>query len=397
MEKLMASTSYIAEIGFVDTLSSEIEVQVVGSETGLKKLYAEWRELQIGHGRFPFTDANLIEAWWNTQGKQNNEKLHIFTLRHQGRLIALAPLAVVKRHGIRFLQWAGGDLFDYCDSIAQDEAVNALLWRSVQTAGGFDVALLRSVYPDTSTHQFMSRFAKRLRTSTTYAVTVNGASSHGWKERLLKSKFRQKARKLESRGPVQFEVVTHGTVPNAVLSALVRQKSEWAAQRGKFGLFDDPAKADVVLRGIVAALAAAGTLHLSWLRCGDDIIAVQLACVRDLKLYLYMPSYELSWSNLSPGQYLLSKILEWSTNNGLEEVDFLRGGDDYKASVADIRRTFGDFAFAGSVMGRIVVTAMCGLHSVYASLPSALQKVARGVLREGVAHGKKERSTTRLR
>jgi len=378
MIERMTSMPYIAEVEFRNSLSSEIDVQVVRSWDGLKEIYNEWQELQSACGRFPFTDLNLVEVWWNTQGKQNGEKLHIVTLRHNGRLVALAPLTVVKKCGIRFLQWAGGDLFDYCDSIAQDEAANTSLWKSVQALGGFDVAHIRIVHPETSTHQLMSQFAKRLRTSTTYAVTIDSTANPGWKERLLKSKFRQKARKLESKGPVQFEVVTEGAIPDAVLSALIRQKTEWAVQRGKSGLFDDPSKADTVLRGFAAALAKGSMLHLSWLSCGSDIIAVQLGCMRDLKLYLYMPSYDLSWSNLSPGQYLLARILEWATNNGLTEVDFLRGGDDYKAGVADVQRTFGDFVFAGSSLGKIVVPAICGLRSVYASLPPALQKVARG-------------------
>jgi len=370
------------------SFSPEIDFLIVRSEDGLRALYNEWQELQSACGKFPFTDPRVVQAWWHIQGEQNGEKLHIVTGRHRGQLVAVAPLAVVRKRGVRLLRWAGSDMFDYCDSITQNDAVNASLWRSVQTGGGFDVALLKSVHPETSTHRLLSRFAKQLRRTTTYAITVNGTSDSGWKKKLVKSKYRQKLRKLESKGPIQFEVVTGSMVPDAVFSTLMRQKTEWAVQRGKAGIFDDPPAADAIVRGIATALSKAGTLHFSWLKCGNDIIATQLGCMLNHKLYLYIPSYDLSWSTFSPGQHLFVKILEWATHNGLAEVDLLRGEDAYKADAADIQRSFSDFIFAGSISGQIVELVIRYLYSAHTSLPSVLQEAVHRSLkaqRQGVA------------
>lgn len=345
--------SSISEFGSRSLAASEIATQVVDTGEGLTALLGEWRALQALHGRYPFTDATMVNAWWRIRGETDGERLHIVTCRCNGTLVAVAPLSITRKHGLRFLRWAGGDMFDYCDSLAISDSVNRSLWNLVRRLGRFDVALLKTVRPDTSTHRVLSAFARPARTSMTHAICFSDNGNAAWREQGKRSRFRRALRKLEERGPIRFEVVRDGPIPEAPFAALIQQKTAWAARRRKVGLFDNPHAAALMLRGIAESLAAGGNLHLSWMQCGDDIIAVHLGCVFEKRLYYYMPSYDLEWSDFSPGNYLLVKLAEWADSNGLDEMDFLRGGDAYKEKFANTSRELSDFTFPGSVIGYI--------------------------------------------
>jgi CelD/BcsL family acetyltransferase involved in cellulose biosynthesis len=347
----MAMVSLTSEINSRDVAARDVVTEVVDSGRALARILNEWQELQTSHGNYPFTDATMIEAWWRIRGEKSGERLHVVTSRRNGSLVAVAPLSITKRHGLRFLRWAGGDMFDYCDTLAIGDAANRDLWDSVRRTGGYDVALLKTVRPETSTHRVLSSFARQVRTSMTHAIILNDASNVSWRAQGARSRFRRTVRKLEERGAVRFEVVRGGSIPEAPFAALIRQKAAWAARRDKVGLFDDPESAALILRGIAESLAWTGNLHLSWMQCGDHIIAAHLGCVFGNKLYYYMPSYDMEWSDFSPGHYLLVKLTEWADAHGLDELDFLRGGDAYKEKFANVSRELGDFTFAGSFIG----------------------------------------------
>jgi CelD/BcsL family acetyltransferase involved in cellulose biosynthesis len=328
-----------------------LDVAVVQSAAGFSTLVDEWRDLQAAYGTYVFTDPTLVDVWWRLRGEPRGETLHIVTARQEGRLVALAPLAVSRRAGLRYLRRAGTDVFDYCDALISDEVSAAALWRAVRRSGGHDLALLKTIRSGSSTYRVLEQSGTPFRSAPTFQATL-GETSAAWRQWNTGSKSRRRAHELEKRG-VRYEVVRAGPVPERVFAALVAQKAAWAAQQTKPGLFDDAEAAALILRGIAEAFARMGVLHLSWLECGETIIAVHLGCVYRSRFYYYMPSYDLAWAKLSPGKQLLAANLGWSAAHGLSEFDLLRGGDAYKTDVADQQRDTGDFLIAGSFGGHL--------------------------------------------
>ncbi|WP_431311101.1 GNAT family N-acetyltransferase [Methylobacterium nigriterrae] len=294
----------------------------------------------------------MVEAWWRLRGELAGEMLHVITARRAGRLVAVAPLAVTWRYGLRFLRWVGSDVFDYCDILAADERASSALWRAIHRCGGFDLALIKTVQAGTATNRWLAQSAKHVRSTPTFAVRLSELHSAPWLRWSSDARFRKKTRRLVQKG-VRYEVLRAGPVPERVFTALISQKTAWAARQKRVGLCNDPEAAGVILRGIAEGFARAGVLHLSWLECDEGIIAVHLGCVHAGRLYYFMKSYDAAWSPLSPGAHLLAANLVWSAAHGLNEVDFLRGSEGYKAKIANVRRSPGDFLFAGSLLGRL--------------------------------------------
>src|SRR5689334_21603407 len=105
-----------------------MEVQTIQCESRLDTALTEWRALHLEYGQSPFTDPAFFTAWWDIYGRSDKRALHITTGRSGGRHVALAPLVVVRRYGVRFLEWAATNVFDYQDTLFASHADKQLFW-----------------------------------------------------------------------------------------------------------------------------------------------------------------------------------------------------------------------------------------------------------------------------
>ncbi len=288
------------------------------------------------------------------------------TGRSQGRLVALAPLVVVRQYGVRFLGWAGGNTFDYNDTLLDDRADSEGLWCAIRTSGRYDVAFIRGVRNDCSCYDALARFGHPSRRIATYRIDMAWASGEAWMaealSRLRRQLLRRKQRRIESKGVLRFKVRRSGPVPAAVLDALVRQKTAWALRQGGSGLFDDPLGAASLLRQMAEIAEQLGYLHLSWLDCDEEIVAVHLGFMHRNVLHYYMPSYDENWAQYSPGSLLLVHLVRWCIDNKASSLDFIRGDNSYKCAYANARVELTDFSFPGCLRGRLAELAFRKLY-----------------------------------
>ena len=334
-----------------------MNIQFLSSEEQVKALFDEWRALQSRVGRTLFTEPAFFSAWWDTHGRSSRRSLCVTTGRSQGRLVALAPLVVVRRYGLRFLEWAGANVFDYSDTLLDDHADRGLFWHAIQTSRRYDVALIRGVHGGLDCHSALTQFGHPARRSTVYRVDIAWTSGETWMAEALSPSSRQllrrKQRRIQRQGEFSFRVHRSGSIPSAVLNALVEQKIAWASRHGKPGLFDDPLSAASLLQRLAEIANQTGTLHLSWLCCGDEILAVHLGFIHRNVLHYYMPSYDARWSQQSPGSLLIVHLITWCIENGVSTLDFMRGDDAYKSAYANSRAELIDFSFPGSLTGKL--------------------------------------------
>jgi CelD/BcsL family acetyltransferase involved in cellulose biosynthesis len=206
--------------------------QTISSEEQVRDLFEEWRALQSRAGRCFFTDPAFFAAWWDTHGRSSKRTLHVTIGREQGRLVALAPLVVMRRYGLRFLEWAGANVFDYSDTLLDSPADAELLWRAIRSSGRYDIGFIRGVRVDSSCSDAVARFGHPSRRITVYRLDMAWTSKEAWMAEALSKPRRQHLRRkqqhLEREGVLGFRVHRSGPVPAAVLDALVQQKAAWA-------------------------------------------------------------------------------------------------------------------------------------------------------------------------
>ncbi len=157
-----------------------MEVDIISSENVLAAVTDEWKCLQVSAARFPFADPAAFSAWWQIRGRQGGRKLHVAAARQDGRLVALAPLVVTRRWGMRVLEWGGSEIFDYCDTLVADPSFCEPLWNTVRRSGLYDFGLLRDVHPRATCNGPLAAFARRTRHSRVEEIRFEWRSGDTW-------------------------------------------------------------------------------------------------------------------------------------------------------------------------------------------------------------------------
>ena len=331
--------------------------EIITNETRLSEIAAEWDDLHGRAARFPFADPATFIPWWQLRGKPAGCRLHIVTQRSGGRLVALAPLVVARRHGFRFLEWGGNELYDYCDTLAVDDAADQALWSAVRHTRLYDFGLLRDVHPGAVCRRALSSFAQRMPGKRIPQIRLGFPSSAAWMETLspsTRSYYRRAERRLQKLGPLRFEVCRARPVPGHILHILLQQKIKWLrANHERSWMSDETTDNAALLSHIAEAAADAGCLHLSWLDCGGSIIAAHFGLEHQGVLHWYIPSYDMDWGKYAPGRLLLLKLIAWAIDHGLSGFDFMRGDEPYKSRLANTHQQLSDFVFASSYVARL--------------------------------------------
>lgn len=324
--------------------------KVLRSEAEVAALSSEWQHLHERSGWSMFTDPRWIDAWWQILGKPGGWRLHVVAGWRGGRLVAVAPLAIIRRKGLRVLQWAGGDVFDYCDSLLEDRNDAGQLWDTVRQSGNFDIARLYDIHPEATSLPALVKFSRVVRTAPTHHVRTEWPNGEAWmatRSSHTRREFKRRTRQMAEKGPYSFEVRTSGTLPAPVLDALIAQKISWCIATGKAPI------SGPMVRRIIELAAEDGKLHLCWIQVGNNIIAVSLGFIRGNAYYGYLHSYSPEWSHFSPGTSLEYHLIMWCMDNGMKEYDFMRGDEAFKATLCNGVRELSCLSFPGTMAGRL--------------------------------------------
>lgn len=113
-----------------------MDVAVVTTTEGLAELRTEWEQLE-SHASTPYyVTHRFVTAWWQSFGQLPDYRLHVVTIRQDGRLVGIGPFAVRpgRRHrrAVSVLGWAShGDylslLYRVGDSSAKPKTITSLV------------------------------------------------------------------------------------------------------------------------------------------------------------------------------------------------------------------------------------------------------------------------------
>jgi CelD/BcsL family acetyltransferase involved in cellulose biosynthesis len=258
------------------------------------------------------------------------DALRIVTVRRQGRLIAAAPLAAVRRSGIDRLELIGmarlhepgGLLYEDADALAD-------LLRAV-TALGAPVTLERldgesAVGKALPAHLPRPGVLVVRPTASTLVVPVRG----DWRayEKTLSSRITGNLPRLRKRaaklGEVRAEVLrpSPDETPALLDTVMAVEATGWKGRRGSSLL----AQADLRAFFTTYALAAArvGRLRIARLWFGTRVAAVELAVVAHRRWWQLKIGYDDELGELYPGLQLTHETVKCAFDDQLEAYEFL--------------------------------------------------------------------------
>ncbi|WP_373049162.1 GNAT family N-acetyltransferase [Vulgatibacter sp.] len=319
---------------------------LVGGRELIDRLAPAWRELCAeGPCDEPFYRPEWFAAWYDAFGA--GTRLRVVVVRRGDRVRAVLPLVESwsKLRGIpvRMLRGAANVhscRFDIVHGASDADEAGRALWEELQRAGGFEVLELPDV-PEGGLAQRMLSWAEsaghpigRWESMRTPFVPLPGRN--GDFEAMLgaatTSKFRanvrRRRRKLEEKGAVTFERITHADA--AALQAFYDlEAAGWKGEKGT-AIGCEGATRSFYDR-IAAWAEREGCLSLYALRLEGVPVAMHYGLTWGGRYFLPKPAFDESHGACSPGQLLLHDVLRDCVERGLVEFDFLGPWMDWKA------------------------------------------------------------------
>lgn len=332
-----------------------MNIEFLTHEDRIRALIPAWRTLHEQHSKSLFTHPEWIMCWWEFLGKPSGCRLFIAVVKKGEELAGLAPLVISRRKGLRILEWAGADVFDYCDSIAVEEADAVALWQAIHASKAYDIAMIKDVRPEASSQGALKKIGRESKHTGTQFITNHWKNSQEWLSWLgydKRKKYKQRISQLEKQGEIQFDVYENSTFPEGALERLIELKRAWYESVSKSGVFTDPNILPFFQR-LSKIAAAQGKLHFSTLSANGAVIASHLGFVHQGSFYYYTTAYDAKWGKYSPGQVLMWKLIFWSIDNQLKEFDLMRGEEVYKSFFTDESLKLSEFSFSRGFKGKI--------------------------------------------
>lgn len=344
-------------------------IEIIRSPERLAEIGPAWTALWRRAGRSVFQSHAWIAAWWSTLPANARPRLAIGLAWAGADLAAVLPLVVQRRRGLRVLEWAAKDHSDYCDALARldlgDGRLLQRLWSATTAATGFDLAYLSHLQPDAVILPVLSareggalRLSLNHRREASLRVPSAWANGQAWFESLPK-KVRQNHRRgrklLSDAGPARFREIGAEEPLDPILDRLVELKRDWLVRSGNTSsLLADGA---APFRALVRVLAEEKLLRIFVLESDGAIAAAAVNLVERGRMMAFFAAYDVAHERASVGTVLMTDYMMAAFDEGIEEIDFLCGGEAYKLRFAT--RSVDLVAMMGgrSLAGRAAVLA----------------------------------------
>ena len=348
--------------------SNRLSMEVISDYDVFVSLEAEWNDTvdraALPH---PFLRHEWVRTWWDAFGAGST--LHIVVVRANGRIAAIAPLMrdVTTMYGIpaRRIRFIHNDHTPRTDFIIATDAADSydVIWNTLRRDTAWDVLQLSQIERTSATHARIGELAAA--DGCRMGVWTGGDSpfltlARSWEHYFasLPAKFRSNLRNRLSRlvkiGEPTLEMLTDADAILAAQADAWRLESSGWKQESGTAITSDPAVhrfyASLIERG-----AAAGWLHLLFLRVGDRRIATSYGATYNGRLMLFKTGYDPEYSTCSPFKLLTYFALQDACARGLMELDFLGDAEPWKLEWTSTTRGHDWlFVFANSIRAQLL-------------------------------------------
>jgi CelD/BcsL family acetyltransferase involved in cellulose biosynthesis len=330
-----------------------ISCELVEDGPRFEEMEPMWQALWLRNGSGVFQSHYWIRAWWESD--QADSRLHIAAAWADGELVAALPLVVLRWRGIRILQWAAQSVSDYCDALGASEEVLRQLWAMVEQRGGFDIVRLKNVRLDAIVRPILcDAVAPGEPSDACLQVAKQWPGGEGWFRSLNKKKRSNHSRgerMLAEMGKISVRHIV-ADPPAALIARLSDLKEQWRRANGLASTCDA-----AMLAALVDGLGKLGALCIVVLECDGEVVAGSINAIQGNRLLAFFATYNPVVARASPGIMLMTHYIKWAFDNGITEVDFLRGEEVYKFEFANRLVTLDGFLAGRTVIGALVLAA----------------------------------------
>ena len=313
---------------------------------------ADWNQLaSVSISDTPFARHEYLSQWWSTLGGGEWPEADLILVSgwDSGKLIGLAPLFRARHGGRDAILLVGSiEVSDYLDLIVREADLPA-----------FVPGLLTFLRNSPDWHTLPLDWYNILESSPTPALLQSEAETRGWDFRTevylpaphvpLQGDFDSYLAALDKkqRHEIRRKLrrASEGSLPARTRLVETQAELESAIQAFLELMGHDPDKARFLkpemrehMREVVRRAFENGYLHLTFLTVGEANAAASLDFDYRNKLWGYNSGVNPEFTEISPGWVLLAHQIQWATEHGRSEFDFMRGDEDYKYRFGGVDR-----------------------------------------------------------
>ena len=322
---------------------------------------AEWQSLEVEwqalvaqtHRPLPFLEFWYQHTWWQTLGggewRHASSRLQLIIARQNGQLIGVAPLFFSEKAdnspALRFIgQIEVSDYLDFLCPLAELHSFIAGMLDFIKTEPGLlsrslDLANFQDDSPSLLILRELCEQKGIQFTSEVLQPSPFIPMKPSWEDYLASISKKQRHEIRRKMRNADAHHVTDWYVVNAAHD--VKEEIQAFINMMRY----DPSKVafltpemELFLSQTAAKALEVGQLHLSYLTFDGIKGAAYLSFLAGNKLWVYNSAWDTTFSCCSPGWVLLAKVINWAIEQGLTEVDMMRGDEVYKYRFGGIDR-----------------------------------------------------------
>ena len=315
-----------------------MKADVLAADAALHALRPEWEALwrRAGGCATPFQSPAWLLPWWRAFG---TGRPRAAALRGgDGRLLGLLPLYLLDEGGETKLLPIGAGVSDYLDALLDPDAppgaAGRLLAAALAASPEATSCDLLELPPGAALRDAPAPPGWRdggVRPAAPCPVLElpPGASPAEVLSRKRRAALRNARNRAEAAGGVEVRTADAGSLDGCLDALFALHRARWDARGEPGGVLADP-RVPAMHREAAPGLLEAGALRLQVLCLGGIPAAAHCALVGGGRVLLYLSGFHASRAREGPGALLLGGLIAWAMAEGMRELHFLRGDEDYK-------------------------------------------------------------------
>ena len=290
----------------------------------------------------PFLRYDFLHQWWETRGggEWQQAELNIITASNDSGLTGVAPFFKTLHNGQHCLMFLGSiEVFDYLDFVSRAEDLPGFLEGLVSYVGELDplcnVIDLYNIINHSPTIPILQATASKLgwtfnlepiQPSPYIPLTGDWETYLAGIDKKQRHEIRRKMRRFEEIGPgTRWYIADDPRKLDSEMDDFLNMMSQDLDKH----VFLTPVMREF-MHQIARVSMEAGILQLSFLEIEGEKAAAKFILNYQDRLLAYNSAVETRFREHSPGWVLLGYLLQWATENGIHEFDFMRGNEEYK-------------------------------------------------------------------
>jgi CelD/BcsL family acetyltransferase involved in cellulose biosynthesis len=335
-------------------------------ESDISAVAADWRALEGMALLTPYQAHAWVAAFVATVGRAHGMDFrHVMLRDGRGQPLAILPLVITRRNGIRFAEFIGGKHANYHMGVyAPDfaagldaQATRALLMEIAAAIGGLDAfVFVNQPVEWQGVANPMALLAAGPSPSGAYKLSLATGDCDGTLRRAMSShahkKLKNKRNRFATFGPSQVVRGTSEAEIERVISAFLAQKAMRFAAMGIADPFADPAMRAFLKK---AASGDRPALQLYCLELAGRPVATYVGAVQGQRFSGMATSFDMESevARTSPGEILLIDLIRLQCQAGITCFDLGVGEARYKTTICDERDELVDSFVPVTAKGRI--------------------------------------------